>query len=97
MTRAEEFFEARSKYEYLLERIEHALLVSCGINPHKEETWPFPKIIYDDYDDSFEFRDVQLDWTPTPKQLAACWQLGFKRCWICYTDGSEKYFYDTTP
>ncbi len=53
---------------------------------------PFNDITFDSYDCSFEFKDCLLGWKPTNEQIKACIELGFLRCWICYTDGSEWYY-----
>jgi hypothetical protein len=49
------------------------------------------RIAFDDYDGSFELKGVTPGWTPTPETLAAWWAAGFDRCWICYSDGTERY------
>lgn len=57
------------------------------------DTWPCGHMVYDDYDGSFELWGVKDDaWVPTSEQLAAAFALGFARCWICYEDGTERYY-----
>lgn len=92
MSKAEDYFaadhNARVKEEWLVD----ALLTACDIGPQHPDDWPLDDITFDDYDYSFEFRGVAPGWAPTSEQMMACFALGFARCWICYTDGMERYY-----
>jgi hypothetical protein len=83
-TKAGEMWDAEMAFERLKSDMDDALMIACGLNPTDYGNWPFSEITYDDYDCSFEFKGVNGDWCPTEAQLAACWALGFSRCWICY-------------
>ena len=83
-------FEARDKYSLSRDALEEDLMRACGIDPEDYKNWPHEDFTFDDYDNSFEFKGVKNDWTPTEKQLAGCWALGFSRCWICYKDATMK-------
>ncbi len=74
------------------EQMSDLLVAACGMDPSNVDTWVMDDIIYDHYDHSFELLNVKGDWAPTPEQLQACWALGFGRCWVCYDDGTERYF-----
>lgn len=70
-----------------------ALLIAAHIDPDKTDEWPLDDVEFDSYDESFEFKGVKLGWEPTEEILAAWWALGFERCWICYTDETEKQYH----
>ena len=52
---------------------------------------------FDDYDQSFELKGTPPGLQFTPDQCEKLAALGFQRCWICYTDGTEKYYALKTP
>lgn len=54
--------------------------------------WPLEDITFDPYDASFEFKGCRNDWEPTAGQMQACLDLGFNRCWLCWQDGTERYY-----
>ena len=99
MSKAGEMFDAYVRHQVLESEIGDDLIRACGVDPHNCDHRPFTHITYDDYDNSFEFKGVKDDWCPTEEQLAACWALGFSRCWICQPvpegqhRGPEKFFY----
>lgn len=86
---ADQLFEAGQKYAGLENKVEDALLTSCGIDPYGGN-WPFEDITHDWYDSSFEFKEIHGDWCPTLEQMQGCFALGFKCAWLCYDDGSER-------
>lgn len=94
---ARQYFYTGYTKERLEEEAVNELLTACGVDPEAPTTWPLSDVTFDPYDYSFEFKRVTPGWTPTPAQLAACFALGFARCWICYTDGTESYASDTQP
>ena len=59
--------------------------------------WTIGDITYDSYDYSFELMRVDPNWEPTGEQLKHAWELGFSRCWINYTDDTERYASIDTP
>jgi hypothetical protein len=83
-TKAQKMFDAEAAFKTLEGEMEDALMEACGIPPNEPDKWPHTDITHDYYDNSFEFQGVKGDWCPTPEQLAACWALGFSRCWINY-------------
>lgn len=87
---AEKLFDAMHVKSLAEEEVTHALLIACGIGDDPDD-WPLEDITFDWYDASFEFKKVKGDWLPTDEQFAACFALGFSRCWICYSDGREVY------
>ena len=88
---ADDYFDAYLHAQGKECALEGALLDAADISRDGPD-WPFEDIIYDYYDTSFEFLKVRDDWKPSRKQRAAFWKLGFSRCWICYTDGTERYY-----
>lgn len=90
MTKAAELFEKYSAWQEAEDVITDALV---GIFKDSEGKVSFHDFTYDGYDTSFELTGVRNGLEPTSEQLQKCWNLGFSRCWLHYTDGSEKYFY----
>ncbi len=93
-TIAERFFDLDIKVGVLETELEDALITAMGVDMSadpKEWNFPFKNWCFDWYDSSFELRDTKVGWEPTPEQLKAAFDLGFARCWICYTDGTERY------
>ncbi len=88
MTKADEMFDAMSTFERMKSDMDDALMSAAGIDPSDYEHWPLSHITYDDYDNSFEFKGIKGEWTPTEEHLAACWALGFSRAWFCYAEGT---------
>lgn len=88
---AEQLFDAMRRADMLDESVGDQLLEICDIDPEKPETWPLGDIVFDDYDASFEFRGVTPGWRMTPERFKRTLVLGFRRCWVCYTDGTESY------
>jgi len=85
-----DLFDTEIRLGSLEDDVFDELLKCCDID--RDGKWPFPDWAYDYYDKSFEFKDVEIGWRPTFKQLEKCWQLGFDRCWICYIDNTELYY-----
>lgn len=48
---------------------------------------------FDSYDDSFELYAVVPDGRLSAADLEWVWGLGFARCWLNYSDGTERYYY----
>lgn len=53
---------------------------------------PWEDIVYDWYDLSFELIGASGDVVLTLDQQQTCEKWGFHCCWICYKNGSEKYY-----
>ena len=90
---ADKLFTAYTNYVYIESQVMDELLECFGINPMEPDDWPFEDYSHDDYDHSFELLDVDPEWEPTKVGLEKCWELGFDRCWVNYTDETEKYYY----
>ena len=88
--KADEYFDAHIKAMSLENDLFDALLDAAEIP--RDGDWPLEDCIYDYYDSSFEFLGVKDDWKPSRAQRAAFWKLGFNQCWICYTDGTERFY-----
>lgn len=84
------FFDANDAARDAQHDLDGALFASIGVADGSDA--PFDDITYDDYDSSFEFKNVAVGWAPTTEMLSAWWALGFGRCWLCYVDGTEKYY-----
>jgi hypothetical protein len=84
-------FDAQIEYATAESIAVDKLLEASGIDPNGD--WPLEDITFDYYDNSFEFKQTKVGWEPTPEILKKWWNLGFMRCWICYTDGTEKFYY----
>lgn len=87
---ANDLFNAKLRYNILEDVIIHAILEATGIEDDVD-SWPCDDFTFDDYDSSFEFKNTKLGWMPDSKAKDIWKSLGFKRCWVCYTDGSEVY------
>lgn len=88
---AKVMFDAMDNENFLTCEMGDKLLVLCGIDLDKPGEWPVGDVTFDPYDSSFEFKGVTPGFTITREQWASCAALGFSRCWICYTDGTERY------
>jgi hypothetical protein len=99
-TPAEKMFNAYREFRTQEEHVSDMLFESIHldmnmtINTHAEfiEKWFVDDIIFDEYDNSFEFKGVKIGWEPDEDMIKRWWALGFSRCWICYKDGTEKYY-----
>lgn len=93
---AERFFDADMEASALRDDVEDALMRIVEVQEDEKgflpESLSFKDITFDSYDYSFEFKKTRNGWVPTSEMLAAFWELGFVRCWICYEDGTEKYY-----
>lgn len=94
-TVAERLFSAMMAHSVAEQEAVDALLSAVGVDPEDPNNWPLSDITFDDYDGSFEFKGIRGDWVPTVEQLAACFALGFSRCWLCYADDTEVYAWET--
>lgn len=47
---------------------------------------------YDDYDYSFELKGCEKGLELTKVQKLKCKLAGFHQAWLCYKDGTEKYY-----
>lgn len=91
-TPADKLFNAQVEYLQLEDDLTNMVLKCLGIDPEDPDSWPLENFSHDYYDYSFELESVTPGWEPTETQLKACWKLGFHRCWVNYTDGTEKYY-----
>lgn len=100
----ERYFDALRAEENLREEVWEALFNAVGYAYPGElgdlpggsrgfvPPWPLQDITFDPYDSSFGFKGCTVDWEPTPEQLQACLDLGFERAWVCWLDGTERYY-----
>lgn len=58
----------------------------------KHEGADFEDFTYDYYNSSLEFKGASAGFLLTPEQLKTLWDSGFQRTWVCYKDGSERYY-----
>lgn len=93
MSKANELFDLHIKLGSLEDDVFYEVLEYCGIDKDDVDVWPFKDWSYDYYDASFEFYMVNPGWQPTFEQFQKCWELGFERCWINYTDNTQRYFW----
>lgn len=63
----------------------------------KHEGAHFGEFTFDPYDGSVEFKDAGAGFLLTPDHLKSLWDSGFQRTWVCYTDGSERHYYEGGP
>lgn len=94
---AKAFFDADQFARLFEERMDDRLLEIIGVDPNDYAAWPIGCAIYDVYDYSFEFKGTNPEFVFTPEHWKVCAALGFARCWICYTDGTERYFANDYP
>ncbi len=93
---ADEYFDSYLKTTALEDDLFNALLQAVGLSDSTTADWFMEDCVYDFYDRSFEFLGVKDDWKPTLKQRAAFWKLGFYQCWICYDNGTERFYCTST-
>lgn len=64
-----------------------------GIDPDATDDWPdFEDITLDRYDSSIEFKRCGPSFSLDDGRWEILRTRGFQRCWVCYRDGSEKYY-----
>lgn len=85
------FINMITEYKTLEAECEDVICTFLGFDAYGGD-WPFDDFSWDDYDASFELKHCRLGWVPTDEQIQKCLKLGFSRCWLCYTDGTEKYY-----
>ena len=94
-TFAESLFEAERAYKVIDDELWRRVCRVIGKDwnkPEDLESLPWENITYDDYDLSIELQEAVPGFDLTPEQLAEIWKLGFVQMWICYKDGTEKYY-----
>ena len=89
---AQELFEAYYRYIKLELTMVDILLEIANIDLDEPEAWPLEDVTFDNYDTSFEFKQVTPGWKLSKTMRKAYKKLGFLRCWLCYTDKTEKYY-----
>lgn len=82
-----------SEHKGLECQVEDKILTIFGIDPYGDNVCPFDDFTFDDYDASFELKDCKVGFHPPEELIQECLNLGFLQCWLCYTDGTEKYFH----
>jgi hypothetical protein len=96
MSLANDYFEVASKMLVLEDKLFDAILEAVNIPndwwQQPEYVLEFEDITYDYYDTSFELKETELNWELPPESRPKLHELGFSRCWVCYKDGSEKYY-----
>jgi hypothetical protein len=90
-TKASELFEALTRVGLLREKITDDILAAAGVDTEQPETWPVQDFTFDRYDESFEMLGVNNEWQPSEEAKHAWGKMGFRRCWLNYYDGTEKY------
>lgn len=95
-TPAGKFFNIYAEFEKQKDEMETRLLGSItDVDPNEPSTWPFDfdDVTFDWYDFSFEFKNVtNWDWEPDKETLKRWGSMGFRQCWICYSNNTEKYY-----
>lgn len=89
---ANRMFDAYTTYLRLEGEAHDAVMVALGLDPEDVDSWHHDDFTHDYYDGSYELKDADPAWTPTPDQIRATFALGFACCWICYRDGSEAHY-----
>jgi len=87
---AQEFFNKKMEMNFIESHIDEMIFEIFGC-PDEDGYYFFEDIRYDYYDESFEILGVENDWTPDESQLKKLFDFGFSRCWINYTDDTERY------
>lgn len=82
---AEQLFAALKAQDIMESRFTHELMAMGVLGDCSEYR-------FDSYDGSFELKGTAPGLELTPEQCAKLAALGFERCWICYTDSTEKYY-----
>jgi hypothetical protein len=91
---AQQLFDAIDAFNSAEDRMVSQLLRATGvIDPRSpsEHPWPCGDITFDWYDDSFEFKHVVDGWMAPEGFDAAVAAMGFRRYWLCFNDGTERY------
>lgn len=90
----DEFYNKKSLWAETWQRGQQAEML---VENEAMET--FPGIVHhigtDDYDNSLEvyfMPSALADFAPSPEQVQRVLAMGFSRCWLNFTDGSECYF-----
>lgn len=89
---AQELFDAYQKHRSIEDVMINQLLRAAGVAPEKSiagVSWPCEDITYDGYDESFEFKNVPVGWSPPDDFDAKVKSMGFDRYWLCFVDGTE--------
>jgi len=74
-------------------RIWNEMILVLGGYTENTDSWPdFDDITWDPYDESMELKGCGPAIVFTDEQWARVAGLGFQRTWICYRDGSERYY-----
>ncbi len=89
-TPAGALFAAAMLYAVVKGEVTEMLLKIAGFDQGDNlESIPCEDVIFDDYDDSFEFMGTRPGWKVTPEMLTKFWALGFDRCWVRYGKKGE--------
>jgi hypothetical protein len=54
-------------------------------------------LVFDEYDNSMEFKDCRASFELTPTEELEIYKLGFSIFWVCYNDGKQKYYNEKRP
>lgn len=91
-TFANKFFSATRAASLLEGKLVDQLIEIAEKRVDEPDDWDFDDIIFDDYDGSVEYRGASSSLVFTDEQAQKIFDLGFKRFWIVYTDGTERYY-----
>lgn len=90
-TKAEILFKKLEEWVVTEDEMDDEIIEIFGLERQKNI---YSNITYDHYDTSFEIKGVRPGLNVKEFQIKKAWDLGFHRFWICYTDGTEKYYYE---
>ena len=87
-TTASDLYAAQTRFGILMDRFEEWLAKLLGV-----EYVPGERITLDDYDHSFELKEVDSPTFRWPDdKLQPIWDAGFDKFWICHKNGWETYY-----
>lgn len=95
MTLAERIFEVIREKADLETAFENRVLKILNVTD--QYVWPFEDYSFDEYDSSFELKECSTDLKLSEEQQKEFWELGFQRCWLTYTDETERYYCPEFP
>ncbi len=91
MAFADDLYAARRAVEVAEDALVKHVLVILGLDPNDPEKWPFDDTTYDEYDYSFELKNVKPGLVFTVEQQQRLWDLGFDQFWLNYSDKTERH------
>lgn len=89
---ASDLFDAYMKFSNLNEELTDFITQEVFGLAEDDFDWPFGDITHDYYDSSFELKGCKEGLELTDEQRLKCGAVGFWQCWLCFKDGSEKFY-----